>query len=206
MFQVLKTAGWSPKTILDIGGYKGNWTRDVRKQFPLARFTVIEPNPHPELLSLGVPVYKELLSSEIKDVLWHSNMTTGDSMYKEKTRHYNGVVPITCQTTTLDTLFPSQTFEFIKIDCQGAELDILKGGKNVLQHTEVVLLECSFAGQYNQGAPSFAEYITYMDTIGFAPLDIPELHRANGILVQIDIVFLRKTNPIWERIQSTLIL
>lgn len=195
---------WSPKTILDIGGYKGYWTRDMRREFPQASFTVVEPNPHPELSVLGVPVYKELLSSEVKDVLWHSNMSTGDSMYKERTRHYQNVVPTTRKTTTLDILFPSQTFEFIKIDCQGAELDILKGGENLLRNTIAVLLECSFAGQYNQGAPTFAEYIAYMDSIGFAPLDIPELHRANGVLIQIDILFLRKSSPYWDTIQSRL--
>lgn len=195
---------WSPKTILDIGGYKGHWTRDVRREFPHATFVVVEPNPHPELSTLGVPVYRELLSSEVKDVLWHSNMSTGDSMYKELTRHYEHVLPSTRKTTTLDLLFPSQTFEFIKIDCQGAELDILKGGENLLRNTIAVLLECSFAAQYNQGAPTFAEYIAYMDSIGFTPLDIPELHRANGVLVQIDILFLRKTSPYWDTIQKRL--
>ncbi len=204
MFAQLISAGWSPKTILDIGGYKGHWTREVQRYFSDASFAVVEPNPHPELSTLGVPVYKELLSSEVKDVLWHSNMSTGDSIYKERTRHYERVLPTTRKTTTLDLLFPSQTFDFIKIDCQGAELDILKGGENLVRKTSVVLLECSFAGQYNQGAPTFAEYIAYMDSIGFVPFDIPELHRANGVLVQIDILFLRKTSPHWDTIQKRL--
>jgi len=196
---------WSPQSILDVGGYKGHWTREIRNQFPKASVVVVEPNPHLELSSLGVPVYQELLSSEVKEVDWHSNLSTGDSMYKERTRHYDGVIPTKRTTTTLDLLFPNQTFEFIKIDCQGAELDILKGGENLLRGTTAVLLECAFAGQYNQGAPTFADYISYMDSIGFAPLDITELHRANGLLIQIDILFLRKTSLLWTTIQSILI-
>jgi hypothetical protein len=121
MFRSLfQTLGWTPKTILDIGGYKGHWTRDVRQQVPSASFVVVEPNPHPELGSLGVPVISELLASDVRDVNWYSTMTTGDSFYKERTRHYATVAPVRKTTTTLDRLFPDQQFEFIKLDCQGA--------------------------------------------------------------------------------------
>lgn len=202
MFSVLQTLGWYPRNILDIGGYKGHWTRQVRAMFPKANFVIVEPNPHKELESVGAPVHYELLSCEIKSVPWYSNMTTGDSLYKENTRHYVMIAPVTRQTTTLDTLFPNGVFDCVKIDCQGAELDILKGGQHMLTHTDVVLLECSFAGQYNSGAPSFADYIRFMDDIGFAPLDITELHRANNILCQIDVLFLRKSSPMWSALQS----
>ena len=204
MFDILNAVGWSPKTILDIGGYKGHWTRAIRMQFPKAAVSVVEPNAHPELQSLGVPVYRELLSSTVKDVPWYSNLSTGDSMFQERTHHYSQIVPSMRRTTTLDQLFPTHRFEFVKIDCQGAELDILAGGQTLLQTTEVLLLECPFAGQYNIGAPSFADYIRTLDALGFAPLDLPELHRANGILCQIDILFLRNTSPYWEAIQQRL--
>jgi FkbM family methyltransferase len=202
MFSVLQTVGWSPRTILDIGGYKGHWTRQVRSMFPFARVTIVEPNHHKELETIGVPVHYEVLSSEISQVPWYSNMTTGDSLYKELTRHYSNVSPTMRTTTTLDTLFPGEQFDCIKLDCQGAELDILKGGKELLNTTDVVLMECPFAGKYNEGAPTFIEYIQYMDSIGFSPLDITELHRANEILCQIDILFLRKTSPLWSTLQT----
>jgi FkbM family methyltransferase len=204
MFSVLQNVGWSPRSVLDIGGYKGNWTRQVRNMFPYATFVVVEPNPHKDLETVGAPVHYELLSSCVKDVPWYSNMTTGDSLYKELTRHYSVVPAVTRTTTTLDTLFPTQRFDCIKIDCQGAELDILKGGERLLQSTDVLLIECSFAGKYNQGAPSFADYIGYLDLIGFSPVDITELHRANNILCQIDILFLSKTSSLWNSIQARL--
>lgn len=204
MFSVLQNLGWSPRNVLDIGGYKGHWTRDIRKQFPSASIVIVEPNSHPELQHLDVPVYREVLASSVRTVEWYSNMTTGDSMFKERTRHYENVSPTYRTTTTLDSLFPTQRFEFIKIDCQGAELDILRGGETLLKDTQVVLLECSFAGQYNEGAPTFADYIQYMNSIGFAPLDITEVHRTNGILIQLDIIFLRISSPYWKDIQSRL--
>jgi FkbM family methyltransferase len=205
MATLLRSLGWSPSTILDIGGYKGTWTRETRQLFPSASFVIVEPNPHHELRSVGVPVYHELLSSEKKSVPWYSNWSTGDSMYKERTRHYDAVTPVARTTTTLDILFPTQRFDFVKIDCQGAELDILKGGETLIQGTEVLLLECPLAGQYNAGAPTFADYIRYADSIGFAPFDIPELHHANGILCQIDILFVRKTSAMWSAIQGRIV-
>lgn len=202
MFSVLRNLGWSPKNILDIGGYKGHWTREVRNMFPSASFVIVEPNPHKELETVGVPVHYEILSSDIKSVPWYSNMSTGDSLYKENTRHYSSITPVTRNTTTLDSLFPNQRFDCIKLDCQGAELDILRGGQHMLTYTDVVLLESSFAGQYNAGAPAFLEYVSTLDSLGFGSLDITELHRANGVLCQIDILFLRKTSPLWTQIQS----
>lgn len=203
---MLSLLGWSPRTILDVGGYKGTWTREMLRLFPTASVTLIEPNPHPDLRTLpaSVRVLYEVVSAQRATVPWYSTLTTGDSLYKETTRHYTGVVPTLRTTTTLDTLFPTETFDFIKLDVQGAELDVLRGGSRVVQSAEVLLLECPFAGVYNTGAPTFAETVRTLDELGFAPYDIPELHRANGVLCQIDILYLRTSSPLWTRIQGTL--
>ena len=202
MFTLLKKIGWNPATILDIGGYKGTWTMSVRREFPHASFSIIEPNHHAELKDM--PVFYEVLSSEVKQVPWYSNMTTGDSLYKENTTHYANIIPSYRTTTTLDILFPTHQFDFVKIDCQGAELDILRGGEHLIHQTEVILLECSFACEYNKGAPKFIDYITYIDSIGFSVFDITELHRAHGVLIQIDILFIRKSSPLWSKLQQVL--
>jgi FkbM family methyltransferase len=202
MFNSLKLVNWNPKTILDIGGYKGTWTKDAQIEYPYASFTIIEPNHHVELNNVQSKIYYELLSSEVKEVVWYSNLSTGDSMYKENTKHYTNISGTNRNTTTLDILFPYEQFDLIKIDCQGAELDILRGGETMLKNTEVVLLECSFACEYNKGAPTFVDYITYMNSIGFSVLDITELHKANNILIQVDILFLRKTSQLWSRFQD----
>ena len=201
---ILRSFGWSPRTILDLGGYKGTWTRDMKQRFPLASITLIEPNPHPELRTAPARVLYEVVSDTQATVPWYATLSTGDSLYKEVTRHYDGVAPVLRTTTTLDTLFPTETFDFIKLDCQGAELAILRGGTHLLRGTEVLLLECPFAGVYNANAPTFADTLRDLTALGFAPLDIPEHHRANGVLCQIDILFLRTSSPLWPRIQARL--
>ena len=204
MYSNLTRVGWSPKTILDIGAYKGNWTRETSMVFPNAKFTLIEPNEYIELKPFGSAVIQTIVGKETSTTNWYSNLSTGDSIYKENTRHYESIVPISRTITTLDTLFPNQSFDFIKIDCQGAELDILSGGKTLLEKTDVLLLECPFAGVYNMNAPVFLDYINMTNELGFSPIDITELHRANEVLCQIDILFLRKTSPLWNSIQRNM--
>ena len=201
---LLRTMGWNPKTVLDVGGYKGEWTRAVQRVFPHASYTIIEPNPHPELRSARARVISEVVAAEPGTVSWYSNLSTGDSIYRETTWMYSAIVPTPRTTTTLDILFPSETFDFVKLDCQGAEVDILRGGQRVLQGTEVLLLECPFACRYNEGAPTFASYIEAVNALGFSPLEILETHRASGILFQIDILFLRTSSPLWQRFQTRL--
>ena len=205
MIGLLKRIGWAPNSVLDVGGFKGNWTREIQQAYPAATYTVIEPNPHPELRTLNARVYYDVLSDTAKSVNWYSTLGTGDSLYKELTPQYASVSPTSRTTTTLDALFPTESFDFVKLDCQGAELDVLRGGSRVLGEAEVLLMECSFAGRYNLNAPTFAEYIQTAESLGFAPLDIVEHHRIAGLLFQVDLVFLRKSSPLWSQIQATLI-
>lgn len=204
MIGLLKHIGWAPSSVLDVGGFKGNWTREIQRAYPTATYTVIEPNPHPELRTLNARVLYEVLADTVKSVDWYSVLGTGDSFYKEMTRHYSSVPPTPRTTTTLDALFPTESFDFVKLDCQGAEVDILRGGQRLLQSTDVLLLECPFACRYNQGAPTFATYIDTVSALGFSPLEITESHRANGVLFQIDILFLRSSSPLWTLVQTQL--
>lgn len=82
----------------------------------------------------------------------------------------------------------------IKIDCQGAEIPILKGATNILNKTDFIILELPLFGQYNEGVPTFLEHITYMDSIGFTPYDILDNHYINGFNMQIDILFINKSH------------
>lgn len=76
----------------------------------------------------------------------------------------------TVQTETLDQLFadkPQIWAEFIKLDCQGAELDILQGAENVLKSQCVALqVEAEFFTFY-KGQKLFHELDAYLRDLGF---------------------------------------
>lgn len=197
--QKLKSFGFEPKNILDIGANKGKWTLEIKKKvFPKAEYTLIEAIDYEELEKLSVKHdninYKNILLDEIERlVTWYEKRNTGDSLFKENTGYFDDCKEIKRSATTLDLVFnKNEVFELIKIDCQGAEIPILKGGNRLIQKSSVIILEVPFMGEYNIGAPNFYEHINYMENIGYRVFDIVELHRVDNILIQIDIIFIKQ--------------
>ena len=197
--QKLKSFGFEPKNILDIGANKGKWSLEIKKKvFPKAEYTLIEAIDYEELEKLGIKYdninYKNILLDEIEHlVTWYEKRNTGDSLFKENTGYFDDCKEIKRSTTTLDLVFnKNEVFELIKIDCQGAEIPILKGGNRLVQKASVIILEVPFMGEYNIGAPNFYEHMNYMKNIGYRVFDIVELHRVDNILIQIDIIFIKQ--------------
>ncbi|MCH2679249.1 MAG: FkbM family methyltransferase [Alphaproteobacteria bacterium] len=197
--QKLKSFGFEPKNILDIGANKGKWTLEIKKKvFPKAEYTLIEAIDYEELDKLSDRHdninYKNILLDEIEHfVTWYEKRNTGDSLFKENTGYFDDCKEIKRSATTLDLVFnKNEVFELIKIDCQGAEIPILKGGNRLIQKSSVIILEVPFMGEYNIGAPNFYEHINYMENIGYRVFDIVELHRVDNILIQIDIIFIKQ--------------
>ena len=205
--QKLKSFGFEPKNILDIGANKGKWTLEIKKKvFPKADYTLIEAIDYEELEKLSVKHdninYKNILLDEIEHlVTWYEKRNTGDSLFRENTGYFDDCKEIKRTTTTLDKVFQkNEVFELIKIDCQGAEIPILKGGNILVQKSSVIILEVPFMGEYNIGAPNFYEHINYMENIGYRVFDIVELHRVDNILIQIDIIFIKKGHEFEKKV------
>ena len=204
----LKLFGFEPINILDIGANKGKWSLLVKKKvFPLANYTLIEAIDYDELSSINnfanMTSMIVLLDEKVGKVIWNEMRNTGDSIYKENTSYFDDCKKIERDTTTLDITFQDKKyFDLIKIDCQGAEIPILKGGKNTILNTSVIILEMPFMGEYNIGVPNFYEHIKYMDEIDYQVYDIIEMHRAEDILIQIDIIFLKKGHIFEKKVNN----
>ena len=128
--EVLKNRGISPLTAIDIGANIGEWAVDFKRHFPNANVLSIEANIQLEQqLKANNPNYLiTLLGREINDkVKFYINPgtdnDTGASIYRETTQWGNNAMEITLPMTTLDSL--GKRFDWIKIDVQGAELDVL---------------------------------------------------------------------------------
>tara|TARA_B100000686_G_scaffold171875_1_gene179082 strand:- start:12246 stop:12908 length:663 start_codon:yes stop_codon:yes gene_type:complete len=205
----LQSFGFEAKNILDIGAHKGKWSMEVRKKvFPNALYTLVEAINYEELNLLSnrndnINFLNLLFDEKEQNVTWFEKKNTGDSIFRENTSYFKDCEKIKRLTTTLDKTFSSNyTFDLIKIDCQGAELPILKGGKRLVQNAKVIILEVPFMGQYNIGVPNFFEHIKYMQEIGYSVFDIVELHRVQGILIQIDLIFIKKKNDFEKHVDQ----
>ncbi len=101
---------------------------------------------------------------------------------------------------TLDELTQGTVFEtpeLIKLDVQGFELEVLKGGKTALSGAEAVLLEVNLIPVY-EGAPLLQEVVDFMSAEGFRAYDIAGMIRRprDGALWQTDMVFVRYDSPL----------
>lgn len=195
----LKQNGYSPDTILDIGAYHGNWTKSMKHIFS-SNYYLFEAIDYPQLSASTDKVYNVLLSDTIKQVDWYQKKNTGDSIFREKTHHFKNCQVIKRQTIDLNSLIIQENILndskniFIKIDCQGSEISILKGATTILSRTDFILLEIPLFGVYNEGVPNFLEHIKFMDSIGFVSYDILEHHYINNFNMQVDMLFINKTH------------
>ena len=200
----IKSKGYTPDLILDIGAEKGSWTREMVSMYPEADYVLVEAIHYAELDGYRDKKYKvfhEFLYDAVTEVDWYEMRNTGDSIYKERGQAFRTCNPTKRTTTTLDRLceqhdiMEKKQHILIKIDCQGAEIPIIKGGQTLLSKTDFIILEIPLFGQYNEGVPPFLEHIQYMDSVGFIPYDIADMHRINGFNRQIDMIFISKTHP-----------
>lgn len=107
------------------------------------------------------------------------------------------------ETKRLDDIPECRGSDFIKIDVQGATLDVIRGGPEVLQAALVVQCEVEFVPLY-EGEPLFAEVdvamrelgflfhkFTYLSTGTFAPLRRKANAPPNGQVLWTDAVYVK---------------
>jgi FkbM family methyltransferase len=201
-YKRLQAKGYRPAALIDVGAYEGNWTRLARRVFPEAASLMIEPQASKakllERVASELPntqfVAALLAEAAGREVVFYE-METGSSMLPENSDVTRREVHL--KTRTLDEIavgLPQPIF--LKIDAQGAELQILAGGQQTIPRCDVIQLEVALQA-YNAGAPDFQETVTTMKRHGFVPYDFSGFSRPNGVdLVQTDIVFVREDSPL----------
>jgi FkbM family methyltransferase len=211
----LQEKGVKPTIVFDIGAHHGLWTKEMKQLYPDCQYHLFEGIAYGELEAYkqqpNTRVHTVVLSDEKKEMDWYERRNTGDSLFREKTIHFDTCTILKKSTIDLESyvkecgicISDSDTL-FMKIDCQGAELPILKGAGSLLKQMSVVVLEIPFFGEYNEGVPSFLEHIQWMDTNGFVPYDIADIHRIHGFTMQLDLVFVPKTHALTRVVQSSL--
>jgi len=212
---ILKRKGYFPDTILDIGAHHGNWTDSMMRIYNNAKYYLFEGIDYSELNKFtynnDVKVYNVLLNDKIEEVDWYELKNTGDSIFKEKTHYFKNCIPIKRETIDLNNhilkhnILQESKNILIKIDCQGAEIPILKGASSILEKTDFIILEIPLFGQYNNGVPNFLEHIAFMDKIGFVTYDIIDNHYINDFNMQVDVLFINKNHKFNSTVNELLL-
>ena len=183
-------------TVLDIGAHKGKWTQKFKENFPNVKALMIEANTdHIEDLIKTGPYISALVGKNNEEVDYYvcddKENNQGNGIYKENTN-----VPFKStkrKIVTLDSLLPGQRFDLIKMDVQGAELDIIQGSPGFINNAKYLWLELQ-SHNYNIGAPLAGKVIGYLHQIGFEIMTIDEISIGNGVIMSMDMIFINVRN------------
>lgn len=178
MFKRFIDQGYDIKSVLDVGAAHGHFSGYLTDFFPDAKITAVECNTRDSYFLAQYPswdVHYACLGEKNCKMNFYidPNAVTGggNSNYKENTQCFKDPIIEEKQIVTMDEMFEGETFDLVKIDTQGSELDIIKGGKDVLSRSTWLLLELSYL-QYNEGAPLIDDVLAYTRSIGWRMYDV----------------------------------
>jgi len=200
--------GFIPDTIIDIGARHGEWSQNVLGIFPNSKYYLYEPIEYEELNKFrnfsNFKISHELLFDSERDIEWFEMRNSGDSIFKERTYHFDNCQPIIKMTKRIDDILDIDIIKssLMKIDTQGSELPILRGAKNLLSKVEFLILELPFFGQYNKDVPDFREHINEIDKLGFVVFEVADVHWVGGFMAQVDIMFVNKNSKFIDIAQT----
>lgn len=199
----LKLNGFKPTYILDIGAFQGEWTKIIQRIFTGSKVLMIEAQEskkiYLEKLKSETVDYKiTLLGPEIKSSSKFYVNETVSSALPETTKSNQSFIEI--PMNTLDSIVQQKNWgyaDFIKLDVQGFELEVLKGATESLKHAEVVLMEVSLL-EINKGAPLIKDVINFMDVHSFVCYDICSIVRRplDNALWQTDLIFVKSNSKL----------
>lgn len=203
--KLLKSLGFHPNIVLDIGAYEGNWTKFCKDLFPTSSILMVEGQNSKKSILAKVCKFNKGIDYKIALLGANDAMIdfyiydTASSILKENNITGASIEPR--QLSLLDDLLEGTIFnnpDLIKLDTQGSELEVLKGGEKTLNYDNAVLMEVSLLDIYKE-APLVSDVIKYMSDRDFVLYDICSLMKRplDRALYQGDFLFV-KTNSLFR--------
>jgi FkbM family methyltransferase len=197
----LARLGFQPRTVIDAG--VANATPELYQTFRNASILLIEPLVEFE------PFLRRICSTyNAQYVLAAAGQAPGSATFNVHADKFSSSLlkevegatvdgtPRTVPVVTIDQLAAEKNLSgpfLIKLDVQGAELQVLAGATRTLLETEAVILEVTLFGTMI-GGPQFFDIVSRMKELGFVAYDIFAVNYRplDGALAQIDMIFVRE--------------
>ncbi|MGH2556241.1 MAG: FkbM family methyltransferase [Actinomycetota bacterium] len=154
--------GAEPATMIDVGAEFGDWSEMCRQLLPDASYLMIEPLEEFEpfltekVARFGNFRYVPAVAASrpgSREIHVHPDLS-GSSLFEEDEEltkdHSREVTATTLDVEVSNIPRPSPPY-LVKIDVQGAELEILEGATEVLRDCEIVVLETSLFKFFSAG-------------------------------------------------------
>lgn len=170
-------------TVLDIGANEGQFASQIRKILPAAKIHSFEPlaGPFCKLLKSrredrNFEAHPIAIGAETGEADFEMHESSTTSSMLQPTERFARIVPSTAKRTkvrvrvvTLDEWAARHdlaTPMLVKMDVQGFEGHLIRGGSRTLARASVVISEVSFAGLY-EGQPLFEDILDLIRPLGF---------------------------------------
>jgi len=170
----------NPQTVIDVGANKGQFSLAVRYLYPSAKIHAFEP------LRAERAVYKSVVSgpAQIHPVALGAKKGSADFFITVNADSSSLLPPARNQTEAYGTLLSTKTSVsverlsdalsseeligpvLLKMDVQGAELQVLEGAEEVLPLIDALYSEVSFVQLY-MGQPTASAIISFLERRGF---------------------------------------
>jgi len=198
------------KTIIDIGANTGPFSLDVRMRFPLVQIYAFEP------LNDCFSVLTSSMSNDSKFRAW--NIALGEvggeiTMHRSSFHPSSSLLPMTAlhkkiypkstekltevvEIRRLDDVMRDIALEkpvLIKMDVQGFEDAVIRGGKDTIAQADILLIETSFVQLY-ESQPIFDDIYQLVCNLGFTYLGRSAEHHnpKTGERIYEDSIFVRQ--------------
>lgn len=195
--------GFDPRVIYDVGAAHGDWTRMAASIWPRARIFGFEPNRSEEenlnATSRDFPQFtfrRCFLGPQAKTVRYTPRGTQTSLAEREIPSGESDVAEM-CSIDPLIAAGELTPPDFMKLDVQGFELEVLSGAQQALRHAQGVLLEVSLYDS-DAGIPTADAVIAYLLERDFVWYDIAGAIRrpVDDALWQMDLLFLQRDHPL----------
>lgn len=202
------------RRFMDVGANVGDVTEAALKTYPGVEVICFEPvsstfatlQKRVEPFGNQVSLNKQALSDaaglvEINLTSFHgaNSISSQSAFHKDLNPHVFETGRETIETVRLDDIGDRYGYvDVMKIDVEGHELNVLKGGAEFIRSkVDVVIVELSFMRDSSWADQSVSSIMSFMHDLGFRLINIFDIHNANNpkhpnlMCVQVDAVFRR---------------
>lgn len=200
------------KTVLDIGGNVGRFSKTMEYLLPNANIIAFEPLPscfeqmtklmdgYDKFKGYNIGLGDEVAQLEIVESKHNpsSSFLPMGELHKDAFPFAGDGTVRSVQVKRLDDLEKELNIEYplmIKVDVQGFEEKVITGGINVFSKAKVLVLELSFQELY-EGQPYFDDIYKMLLPLGFKFYGSMSLmkHPKTGIPLDADCLFVNESN------------
>jgi FkbM family methyltransferase len=201
----------NPQSVIDVGANEGQFAKLMRKRLPGAAIYCFEPLPQPfaELSdwarsTRNVHVYNVALgeTSGTVEMLLHADHSASSSLLAT-TPLSTELYPFTknqqriqAKVERLDAVLGGDSVRVqapyvVKLDVQGFEAPVIRGGRSVFSKAAACIVEISLDGLY-EGQSTFREIFAELDALSFRYAgNLGQVYAEDGHVIYFDAVFVR---------------